>query len=441
MSDIGNLQLGNIKKKKEDLNKTGGINTSKSVFDTENDSGINTGSYAMPGQQPFMTRVEELANRGPLMQTRVHTQNSNDIAFPQMKEKEKTHPEAETTGSKVRSEEGQNIIKAKPELKVFSEDVMKKGTFTPQAKEVARRFFNQVTAWAGKFDDGGSGFYSSMGISGVLDCLYVDGMSFRNYLKEQYFFKNSNDPAQDLEAARNYLALIAARGEHIITMVRPNVKGDSAEVEYKNMYVDLSDVGGEEAQKSKALKEKGNQVRSDMKKRMDSEMTERTGRAFRKAYDKETAGFKRLEDAGDSVKDAGDENSDEYKTFEKSFEKYNNGMQKLGLKPGRDDINLAAAEELKKRCSDALKAADEFLQSGSKNKRAIEAAKKAKQALETDLELLDRAINTKLGDEAARMRLDELFDDGKADDPKKDPNTGSDDNDNDGNDPEDGEDL
>lgn len=35
MSDSGNLQLGDIKKKKEDLNKTGGINTSKALFEKQ----------------------------------------------------------------------------------------------------------------------------------------------------------------------------------------------------------------------------------------------------------------------------------------------------------------------------------------------------------------------------------------------------------------------
>ncbi len=413
MGDLGNLQIGDIKKKKEDINKTGGINTKKSIFDTGDDNG---GGAFSPYAAPPMTRVEQLANRGPLMQTRVHTQNSNDIALPKQKEPEHMTQGGSHTDTKVRSDEQENIIKAKPELKVFTEDVMKKGTFTPKAKEAAKHFFDQIQKWAGKFDDGGSGFYGSMGISSVLDCLYVDGMSLRNYLKEQYYYKTTGNPAQDQESVRNYVALLAARGEHVITMVRPNVKGNEAEVEYKNMYVDLSDVGGPEAEKARSLKEKGNQVRSDMKKRMDKEMTEATGRAFRKAYGQESDGFNRLEGAKDGVTEAGKDDSEEYHSFEKSFEKYNGGLQKLGLKPGRDDINLPVAEELKKRCGEALKAADDYIKSGSKNEKAVAAAEKAKKVLETDMKLLDDAISTKLIEEGAKMRLEEIFDSGKADD-------------------------
>ncbi len=405
MGEIGNLHIGDLNKKKEELNKTGGINTKKSVFNTEGESENMTNPYAV--QNPYMNRVEELANRGPLMQSRIHTKNSNDIARPKMKE---TSGEGSSGAAPVKSEEKQNMIKAKSELKVFSGDVMKKGTFTPEAKEAARHFFRQVSNWAGSFNDGGSGFYGSMGISSVIDCLYVDGMSLRNYLKEQYLYKTTGNPAQDQENIRNYIALIAARGDHVITMVRPTAKGDSADVEYRNMYVDLSDVGEAEASKARALREKGNHVRSELKKRMDKDMTEQTGMAYRKAYGCESDGFKRIEGAKAGLDKSGDEDSPEYAEFNKSFEHYNGGLQRLGLKPGRDDINLAVARELKSRCEDALKDADSFLRSGSKNEKALEAAKAAKKALETDMELLNKAIETKLSDEEARMRLDELFD-------------------------------
>ncbi len=77
----GNLQISDIKKKKEELNKTKGINTEKALFRTNDDEAADDNPYAMSNrmQQPYMSRVEELANRGPLMATRVHTQNPNDI--------------------------------------------------------------------------------------------------------------------------------------------------------------------------------------------------------------------------------------------------------------------------------------------------------------------------------------------------------------------------
>ncbi len=270
MSDIGGLQIGDIHKKKEDLNKTGGINTSKSVFDTGSSEESKSES-----SNPYMSRVEELANRGPIMQNRYHIQNSNDIAFRGREKMSAPPKERVSEERKVRSEESQQIIKAQPDLKLFSGDVMKKGNFTPEAKEAARHFFMQLTKWAGSFDDGGSGFYGEMGISSVLDCLYVDGMSLRNYVKEQFFYKTTGDPVQDKENMRNYVALLAARGEHVITLVRPNMKGDQADVEYRNLDVELSNVGAKEAAKARSLKEKSKQVRSDLKNRMDSEMTAR----------------------------------------------------------------------------------------------------------------------------------------------------------------------
>ncbi len=426
MGDIGNLKIGDIKKKREDQNKTGGINTNKAIFDTGENQSASSGPYAMQSsfQQPYMNRVESLANYGPLMQSRTQVKNINDIR-PEKRISEEPVSAKSSSGKKVRSEEQQSVIKARSELKVFSGDVMERGRFTPQAKEAARHFFSQITNWAGSFDDGGSGFYETMGISSVIDCLYVDGMSLRNYLKEQYYYKTTGDHAQDQENIRNYLALIVARGEHVITLIRPDIKGNSAEVCYKNMYVDLSDVGNEEAEKTRGLKEKGGQIRSELKNRIDSEMTERTGMAYRKAFGFKSDGFDRIEKAKAGVKGAEGERSEEFKAFEKSFEHYNYGLQKLGLKPGRDDINMAVASELKNRCEEALRNAESFLRSGSKSGSEIKAAENAKKALETDLELLNKALDTILTDESARMRLDELFDSGEKDSGRREDGSGS----------------
>ena len=429
MGNNGNLHIGELQKHKEDLNKTGGINTQKAVFNTSGDSTDNDNPYALG------TRVEQLANRGPLMDTRIHTQNPNDVAFGKAVKKEK-QTAGKTTEGKVRSREGLDMIKAQPDLKVFSGEVMKKGAFTPRAKEAARHFFKQVSDWAGSFDDGGTGFYSELGINNVMDCLYVDGMSLRRYLNEQYYYKTTGKPAQDAESMRNYLALIAARGDHIITLVRPNANREGAEIEYKNLYVNLDNVGEDEAANTRKHRETGNHVRSRLKKRMDEDMTERVGMAYRKAYGKETEGFKRIEGAKAGLAGAEGETSKEYKAFSRDFDSYNGGLQKLGLKPGRDDINLRVAEELKKRCEDAIKSAEEYLRSEPENEEAVKAVKRAKEALETDMECLDRAIKTKLDEDGARMRLDELFDTGKPQNPPEDRGDGDDSGADEGQDPE-----
>ena len=422
MSDIGNLQLGDIEKKKEALNKTGGINTSKSVFNTKSSDGDSEPI------SPYMTRVEELGNYGPLMQSRIHTQNSNDIAMK--RRQTETMKSGGTAGEAgpVEATEQRNVIKAPSDLREFTGTVMKKGTFTPKAKEAAKHFFKSVSDWAGSFNDGGSGFYRSMGIEGVLDCLYVDGMSLRNYVKEQFLYKGSGDPVQDKEMLKNYVALLAARGEHVLTMVRPSVKGQEAGVEFRKMDVDLTNVGSEEAAKSRTLKEKGNQVRSNLKKRLEKDYTEQTGMAFRKAEGYDMDGFNRIEGAKKGLKDAGGDDSEEYKSFNKLFERYNGGLQKLGLKPGRDDINAPVAEELKKRCEEAIKAADLFITSNSSNNAAVEAVKKTKKEMETDRDLLDKAIKGKLIERDATMKLEDLLDSRNLDDPKDNNGSRGDDN-------------
>ncbi len=265
----------------------------------------------------YQSRVNTMANKGPLMDTRIHTQNSEDIALTSKMRREEQTEDVKN----VQSEEAHDFIKARSDLKVFTGDVVQNGDFTLKAKEAARHFFMQLSTWAGSFDDGGTGFYSSMGINNVIDCLYVDGMSLRSYLKEQYYYKASGNPA---------------------------------EVKYKNFYVDLSNVGAEEASRSRQLRERGNQVRSSLKKRLDRDMTETTGMAYRKAYGCEPGSFKRIENAKNGLKEAGSMDTAEYREFDRCFEHYNTGLQKLGLKPGRDDINLPVAEELRKRCSEAL---------------------------------------------------------------------------------------
>lgn len=405
MGSSGNLQIGDIKKKKESLNKTGGINTDKSIFET----GDNYGSHTDQGT--YMTRTEQLANYGPLQGSRYQVTNRNDISLPEVKKessKQKGRGAAEDT--KVSSRTKSNVLKAQPDLKEFRSEAVQKGVFTPRAKEAARHFFKQVSDWAGTFEDGGSGFYREMGVNNVLDCLYVDGMSFRNFVRDQYLHKATGNPAHQQETLRNYLALIAARGNHVITLVRPSLKGKGAEVEYKNLFVDLQNVGSAEASQAKKLREKGDQVRNELKKRIDSEMTERTGIAYRKVNGIKMDGFMRIEEASDRIKAASEESSEEYKTFKESFDKYNGGLQKLGLVPGRDDISFNVAKELKKRCDSALKAADAYIRKGAGSEETVKAVKQAKKQLETDSVLLEHAIKTRLNDEKARIRLCDLTD-------------------------------
>nr|MCR5747864.1 hypothetical protein [Lachnospiraceae bacterium] len=399
------------------------------------DNSQNNQNIFQPYTNPYMNRTEQLANHGPLQESRWQINNKNDRIMPEVHE-EKTKGAQTEEQTNVKTSEKSNLLKAQPDLKVFTGDVMKKGVFTPQAKEAARHFFKQVQDWAGTFEDGGTGFYREMGVSNVLDCLYVDGMSFRTYIRDQYLHKATGNPAHQQETLRNYLALIAARGDHIITLVRPNLKGKGAEVEYKNLYVDLHNINSEAASHAAKNKEKGNQVRAELKKRIDGEMTERTGMAYRKVNGIKVDGLKRTEDAKSGISGAGEDDSEEYKSFRKNFEHYNSGMQKLGLIPGRDDINVEVAKQMKMRCEEAIKAADAYIMSGSKNKKAIKAAENAKKNLETDLKLLDRAINTKLADEGARMKLDELFDSkalepsGRGDNNNDDDGNGDDDSNN-----------
>ena len=426
MDEQGNLQLGNIQRKRESLNKTGGINTKKSVFETGGD-GEYSGNYMMPEtSNMYMNRVESLANHGTVSaNNRSLIQNSVDLKRSRTVSGMETNAHVKNE-SKVTSEERRGIVKARSDLKVFSGDVMQKGVFTPKAKEAGRHFFRQVMEWAGVFDSKDSAFYSEMGINGVLDCLYVDGMSLKNFVKEQYFFKGSNDPASEHEMLENYVALIAARGEHVITLARPKTGPEGAEVEFKNLETDLSEVGPQEAAKANNLKERGNQVRSTLKKRMENELTEQAGNAYRKVNGFDMDGFNRIRSVKEKLIAAGGSDTEDYRNFAKSFDKYNGGLQKLGLKPGRMDINAPVTEELRKRCKDTLLAADRLLKSGQQNDPVTEAVKFAKEELEKDLTLLDRALENKFKDKDSTIGLDELLD-STTDEDKDDDNDNNDD--------------
>ncbi len=407
MNDINNLQIGDIKKKKESLNKTGGINTERAMFQTGDDEGRKDSS-------PYASRVEQYANHGPLQQSRVNIQNRNDISMPEVRSmhggEEETEKDSQTE-KKIESHDKSSVLKAQPDMEVFSGKPMENGTFTPKAKEAARRFYKQVLEWAGSFEDGNSGFYKAAGIDNVLDCLYVDGMSFMNYVREQYMYKGTGDEHEDQEVMmKNYLALIAARGKHVITLVRPGLKSNGAEVIYKNLFVDLSNLGENEAAQSRRLKEKGDQVKTILKKRIGREMTERTGMAYRKAYGVRINGFDRIENSKKGLDAAGRADDKLYESFRESFDNYNGGMQRLGLIPGRNDINIEAAQAMKGRCEEAIKRAETFIQGGNGDEKTVEAVKKAKKNLETDLEKINEAINIRLSEEGARIALKDMID-------------------------------
>ncbi|MCR4907608.1 MAG: hypothetical protein K5985_02185 [Lachnospiraceae bacterium] len=399
-----NLQLGDLEKKQESLNKSGGINSQKAVFNTKKDEEKSDTNVS-----PYMNRVEELANYGTVSgNNRALIQNSVDLGRRQQHVSPGTR-EADS----VRTDEGQGALRARPDLKVFTDKVMERGNFTQEATEASKHFLRQLTEWAGGFDSNDASFYKSMGIEGIMDCIYVDGMSLKNFVKEQYFYKSTNDHAEEVIMLRNYVALIAARGEHVITLARPRIRGNEAEVQFKNLEMDMTSVGAEEASRVKSLKERGNQVRSTLKKRMEADLVEQTGMALRKARGYDMDGFNRIEGAKKGLQDAGEtpgKDTDEYRTFNKYFEKYNGGLQRLGLKPGRDDIDRPVAEELKKRCEKALEAANAFLSSDIQDEGTKKAVEAAKKELETDVKLLTDAIETKLIEEGARMALNDLLD-------------------------------
>ena len=128
----GELTIGELNRKKEELNKTGGINTERSVFQTgEQDTG-DRDSFMQPGYA-YNPRTQQFINNGPLMQTRIHTQNAVDIAPEKKVEMKKSAREAEET-TQVRSQEKQDVIKARSDLKAFSGDAMQNGSFTVKAK-------------------------------------------------------------------------------------------------------------------------------------------------------------------------------------------------------------------------------------------------------------------------------------------------------------------
>ena len=146
-------------------------------------------------------------------------------------------------------------------------------------------------------------------------------------------------------------------------------------------------------------------------------MTEQTGIAFRRAMGYKLDGFKRMEAVKEGLRAVDPEASEDLKEFHKSFDAYYGGLQKLGLKPGRDDINLAVSKELLTRCEGAIEEARRFL-SENHSEDEIQAVKKAEEALLEDKKLLENAIEIKLSGPNATVRLDELLD-SKA--PAKDP--------------------
>ena len=137
----GELTIGEISKKKEELNKTGGINTESSIFKTGEQETGDRDTFMQPGYA-YNPRMQQFANNGPLMQTRIHTQNAVDIVPEKRVEMKKSAGETEETATQVRSQEKQDVIKARSDLKAFSGDAMQNGgcpPFLPAAYGMGRK--------------------------------------------------------------------------------------------------------------------------------------------------------------------------------------------------------------------------------------------------------------------------------------------------------------
>ncbi len=311
-----------------------------------------------------------------------------------------------------------DALKAGDILNNQTSKVVKKGAFSAQMIQTGQQFMNKVDKWAGisdKPDNKEKQFNKKNGISSTVDCLYVDGVPIKQFVAKQYGYTGSRNKETERAVLGAYAAMIASRQNHPITLVRPVVSNGVADVEIRNVGIDLSRRGQRQSRNQTInaynYAFKGEEYRKYCEMAYRSQYRAKAGEALREIEGKEIQGLKKLSQLNDRLSQAGKGKHQDYDNFVNAFHRYFDAVSYIGLDPDNTGVALEDLQKLYSLNELAGQAANSYLKGKKMNLARHQAVKDIRELLSVQSGIIWGVLRSgSLEDEDATIPLKDLLD-------------------------------
>ncbi|MCR5510418.1 MAG: hypothetical protein K6F54_05660 [Lachnospiraceae bacterium] len=253
-----------------------------------------------------------------------------------------------------------------------SRSLVKKGNFSREQIDAGREFIRKINEWAGidQEPEGDEGkFYNKLGKKDTLEFLYVDGKPLKQFVADKYGYRGSRDKHTERGVLSAYVAMIAARQNHPITLVRPVIVNGVADVDIRNVGVDMRTPNqGREAQiKGLRYAIEGDRYREYCETAYRSDMRAEAGNALRSVKGKQIEGLKTLENLKRALSSTEKGKHKNYDDFVRSFNMYFDALEFICLDPEHMDVTKEDLRTLYKLNETALSCAAAYLKGKKMN--------------------------------------------------------------------------
>ena len=250
--------------------------------------------------------------------------------------------------------------------------VVKNGNFDDNALNIGNVFLQQINEWAGidaepKGEE--AAFYNKLGQKDTLGFLYVDGKPLKEFVSDKYGYEGSADKNRERSILSAYVAMIASRQNHAITLVRPVVRDGVADVDIRNVPVNALTSGQGREAKTKAARNlfRGEDYRRYCETAFRSEKRAEAGNALRAAKGKEIENLKKLENMRRALKSAGKGKHRNYDDFVRTFNTYFDALEFICLDPDHMEVTRADLMTLRQLGETAKACAIDYLKGKKMN--------------------------------------------------------------------------
>ena len=292
-------------------------------------------------------------------------------------------------------------------LSIAAQEKGMKGSFS-------RKFNNSVDAVIDSIEKVGFGteedarLYKQLGINSSVEMIHIGGRPLSIYVRDNY-----NYGGNDLNVLKKYAALIAAKKEAPVIFFGPKIVDGELTYVPRSLVLKI-----DEKNKNADLKfrERGLKTEDDLSNDSPLFVSEKTGRAYRQIYKKDTYGFAEAEAIADRLKTAKSSSDTNYSHFVTSFTQYYEAVERFAY-VGLEHKQITTLRARAKSASDYAKS---YLGKKKAKSEIQHIAEDAIKVLQIHLNAIDKALDGdafKNGkneiDEKAKVTFAQIFGDAK----------------------------
>lgn len=264
-------------------------------------------------------------------------------------------------------------IKASESLRAVGNRVVKNGAFSDDAIRAGVEFMNKVDKWAGRSEDPSQterDFYNACGSADTISFLYVDGEPIKEFVEKKYGYRGSDNKVKEKGVLSAYAAMITYRQNHAITLMRPTYIDGHADVEIRNLSVDMREFTTSRSSRVKVARNafRGEDYRKYCETAYRTEMRAKSAKAALQAENMDNIeALDTLTQLDKQLKAAGKGTHRNYDDFVWAFHKYYEAVTGLASDPEDLDINRVTLEALDRLNTTAASAATDYLKGKKMN--------------------------------------------------------------------------